>query len=203
MSIKHGILAILSRRPLHGYELKQELEVELGANWSLNFGQIYTTLGRLERDGLIVQSDIVAVDDAPDRKMYANTSAGSEALTKWFLTPVSKLDGLRDEFYAKVILSLTSNISTDEVLQIQRKTELQKLHELTRLKEAADPVIDLAWILQIDLAILYAEATLRWLNMCEARLKKLQELYSSGPVIRTRQQNKLNDEVGKAGRRRS
>ncbi len=186
MSVKYGILAILSRRPFHGYELRQEIETELGVNWSINYGQIYTTLDRLERDGLVIQSDTVAVNDAPDRKLYTITPAGQDELNKWFLNPVTKIDNLRDEFYAKVVLSLTSNVSTEDVLQIQRKAELQKLHELTKLKEESDPAIELPWIMQLDLAILHTEATMRWLNMCEIRLKKLKEIYNQGPSVKVK-----------------
>lgn len=195
MSVKYGILAILSRRPFHGYELKQEIETELGVNWSINYGQIYTTLDRLERDGLVVQSVTVAVSDAPDRKLYTITPAGQDELNKWFLNPITKIDNLRDEFYAKVVLSLTSNISTEDVLQIQRKAELQKLHELTKLKEEADPAIELPWIMQLDLAILHTEATMRWLNLCEVRLKKLKELYQKGLSVKVKDQNKEIDLV--------
>lgn len=186
MSIKHGILAILSRRPFYGYELKQELEAELGANWSVNYGQIYKTLDRLERDNFIIQSDVEVRLDAPDRKVYTITPAGRDELNKWFLSPLTKIDNLRDEFYAKVILSLTSTVSTDDVLQVQRKAELQKLHELTNLKEEADQAIELPWILQLDLAILHTEATLRWFNMCEVRLRKLKELYENGLALKVR-----------------
>lgn len=186
MSVKYGILATLARRPFYGYELKQELEAELGANWSINYGQIYSTLDRLGKTGLVFRSDVVEVADAPDRKLYSITAGGQEELKRWFLSPISKVDGLRDEFYAKVILSLTSNVSTDDVLQIQRKAELQKLHELTKLKQEADLALELPWLLQLDLAILQTEATLRWLNMCEVRLGKLKAAYEDGPSIKVK-----------------
>ncbi|HZD59666.1 MAG TPA: PadR family transcriptional regulator, partial [Anaerolineae bacterium] len=113
MSIKYGILAILARRPFYGYELKQEIETELGANWSVNYGQIYTTLDRLERNSFVILSGTVAVSDAPDRKLYTITPAGRDELNKWFLSPLTKIENLRDEFYAKVILSMTSSIPTE------------------------------------------------------------------------------------------
>ncbi|MBE0447127.1 MAG: PadR family transcriptional regulator [Actinobacteria bacterium] len=198
MSVKYGILAILSRRPFYGYELKQEIEMELGVNWSVNYGQIYTTLDRLERGGFVILSGTVVVSDAPDRKLYTITPAGRDELNKWFLSPLTKIENLRDEFYAKVILSLTSSIPTEDVLQIQRKAELQKLHELTNLKERADQAIELPWILQLDLAILHTEATLRWLNMCEARLRKLKDIYKEGLAVKIRDTNK---DIGAPGNR--
>lgn len=177
MSVKYGVLAILSRHPFYGYELKQELEIELGASWSINYGQIYSTLDRLEKAGSIMMSKILSVPDAPDRKLYTITPLGVEELHKWFLSPITKIEGLRDEFFSKVILSLTSDVSTEDVLQTQRKAELQKLHELTQLKQDADKALELPWILQLDLAILHTEATLQWLNMCEVRLNGLKELH--------------------------
>lgn len=196
MSIKYGILAILSRRPFYGYELKQELETELGVNWSINFGQIYTTLDRLERDMLVVLSDTVTVSDAPDRKLYTITPAGISELNKWFLCPITKIDNFRNELYAKVILSLTSNIPTDDVLQVQRKAELQKLHELTNLKEKADQAIEIPWVLQLDLAILQTEAKLRWLSMCEARLSKLKNIYERDLAVKVKMPGKDSNSVG-------
>ncbi|MCL6471386.1 MAG: PadR family transcriptional regulator [Firmicutes bacterium] len=175
MSVKYGILAALSKKPFHGYDLKQEIEAELGANWSINYGQIYSTLDRLERDGFIVQSGIVTVSNAPERKLYTITPAGQDELNKWFLTPLIKVEGLRDEFYAKLVLSLTSNVSAEDVLKIQRRAELLKLRELIKLKEEADPANELRWIMQLDLAILHTEATMRWLSMCEVRLKNLKQ----------------------------
>ena len=74
MSVKHGILAVLERRSMHGYELRRDLEDELGPAWAVNYGQIYTTLERLVRDGLVVQSETVSTADAPDRKLYTVTT---------------------------------------------------------------------------------------------------------------------------------
>ena len=76
MSVKHGLLAVLDRRSMHGYELRKELVDGLGPEWNVNYGQVYSTLERLVRDGLCVQSETVSVADAPDRKLYTVTPAG-------------------------------------------------------------------------------------------------------------------------------
>jgi DNA-binding PadR family transcriptional regulator len=186
MSVKHGILAILARRPLHGYELRQEIETELGSGWTINFGQIYTTLERLERDGFVVKSDGAPASSVRDRRLYSITLAGQSELNAWFLSPIAEEEQPRDELYAKVLLSLSSPIPTEDVLHAQRKEELRKMQVLTRLKKRADPLIEFPRILQLDRAILQAEGTLRWLNMCEARLKKLRERLSGELVVRTR-----------------
>ncbi len=185
MSVKNGILAIIARRPLHGYELRQELETELGSGWEINFGQIYTTLDRLQRDGFILQSETPG-ESTRERKLYTITTAGKDALNNWFLEPVASGENLRDELYAKLILSLSGPIPTEDVIQAQRKEELRKMHELTELKRQADPLVELPLILQLDQVIIQAEGTLRWLNMCEARLAKLKERLSGELAVKVK-----------------
>jgi DNA-binding PadR family transcriptional regulator len=186
MSVKHGILAIIARHPLHGYELRQELETELGTGWAINFGQIYTTLERLERDGLVIKSDGTAASSIRDRKLYAITPAGQDELNAWFLSPIVGAEKARDELYAKVMLSFSSPIPTLDVIHAQRKEELRKMHDLTQMKRQADPLLELPRILRLDRAILQAEGTLRWLNMCEARLRKLKERLSGELTVRVK-----------------
>ncbi len=186
MSVKHGILAIIARHPLHGYELRQELESELGPGWAVNFGQIYTTLERLERDGLVLKSDAGKEAGPRDRKLYTITPAGQHELKGWFMSPIAGAENLRDELYAKVMLSFSSAVPTTDVIHAQRKEELRKMHELTQTKRQADPLLDLPLILKLDRSIIQAEGTLRWLNMCEARLKKLQERVSGELAVKVK-----------------
>ena len=172
MSVKHGILAVLDRRSMHGYELRRELEGELGPDWAVNYGQIYSTLERLVRDGLVVQSDTVAVSDAPDRKLYTITPAGRTELRQWFLSPVAGAENRRDELFAKIVLGLTSDVDVGEIIQAQRKGELRRIGELTKLKESRDIALDLAEVLQLDMLILRTESTIRWLDTAEAKIAK-------------------------------
>ena len=172
MSVRYGMLAILDRRSMYGYELRNELEAELGDEWSVNYGQVYSTLERLLRDNLVVQSDTVSVDDAPDRKLYTLTPAGRTELRRWFLTPIDGGDIHRSELFAKVILGLTSDVDVDEIIQAQRKSELKRMAALTALKEDRDPSLDLAEVLQLDMFILRSEATSRWLDTAEAKIRK-------------------------------
>src|SRR3954463_5496982 len=92
MSIRQGILAILADGPRHGYQLRVDFEERTGSTWPLNIGQVYTTLSRLERDGMVV-----ALDDAEDQKRYALTDQGRAELQQWFATPVHREDRPRDE----------------------------------------------------------------------------------------------------------
>lgn len=179
MSVRYGILAVLERQSMHGYEVRRELESELGSEWSVNYGQVYSTLERLVRDGLVVQSDTVAVSDAPDRKLYTVTPAGRAALREWFLTPTGEGDGHRDELHAKVMLALTSDVDVNDIIQAQRKCELRRIAELTALKESMDPALDLPEVLQLDLLILRTEAVIRWLEIAESKIARAR---AAGPT---------------------
>jgi len=172
MSVKHGILAVLERRSMHGYDLRRDLEDELGSAWAVNYGQIYTTLERMVRDGLIVQSETVATAEAPDRKLYTITPAGRAELRRWFLTAEDDAGTDRDELHAKIVLGLTGDVDVAHVIQAQRKGQLRRIGLLTERKESLDPDLDLSTLLQVDLEIAKSEAILGWLNHTEARITR-------------------------------
>jgi DNA-binding PadR family transcriptional regulator len=173
MSVKYGILALLNRRSMHGYEMRRELEAELGSQWAVNYGQIYTTLERLVRDGFVVQSETVASADAPDRKLHTVTPAGRTELHRWFLSPTENPDAGRDELHAKILLALTGDIPVNKVIQAERKGQLRRIGQLTEMKEAADPDLELATVLLLDMAIMKTEAVIKWLDTAESRIAKL------------------------------
>lgn len=197
MSVRYGMLALLERRSMHGYELGREIRDELGAEWAVNYGQVYTTLERLVRDGLVVQSDTVEVADAPDRKLYTLTPAGKAELRGWFLTPMESTKARRDGLFAKVLLALTSDVDVEEIIQVQRKRELRRMAELTAAKEQLDAALDVAEVLQLDLHILRAESTVRWLELAEAKIA-----HAAGSVPeRLRVRDSARDDHGVAERR--
>ncbi len=172
MSVKYGLLAVLDRHSMHGYDLRRELEIELGPEWAVNYGQVYSTLERLVRDDLVVQSETVSSGEAPDRKLYTVTPAGRTELRRWFLTPLAGGSSGRDELYAKVVLSLRSDVDVEQVIHAQRKEELRRIGSLTKTKESLDPDLELPAILELDLAILKTEAVIKWLDTAEARIRK-------------------------------
>jgi len=185
MSTRYAIMALLDRRPMYGYELKLEFEMEIGNHWSLNFGQVYLTLESLEKQGL-VKHRVVPGTDAPDKKVFKLSAAGRKKLAEWFKSPVEQTKGLRDEFYVKFMLGLTSPlIEVEEIVLSQKKFVLQKLHEYTNLKRQADHAGELSRVMLLDLALLRAEAEIRWLEMCEARLEKL-KIEKSGMSLEAR-----------------
>ena len=171
MSVRHGLMALLASRPAHGYDLKLRYEASTGGTRWVNGGQIYTTLGRLERDALI-ETTAKAGDDA-EKTVYRLTERGSAEMHEWFETPVGSGDGSRDELLVKVALSFdTPGIDTRTVLRTQRQATLRALQELTARKVQLGADTPLGAQASLDLLIARAEAETRWLELCEARVAR-------------------------------
>ena len=172
MSVRHGLLALLERGARYGYQLRSEFEQATGGTWPLNIGQVYTTLSRLERDGLV---RALPESDGGQRP-YEITSDGHIELTLWFTTPVAQADRPRDELAIKLALALTTpGVDVRAVVQTQRTATVRQLQELTRLK-AGDPAPgDLAWRLVLEAMVFRTEAEVRWLDHCESSLARFAE----------------------------
>jgi DNA-binding PadR family transcriptional regulator len=167
MSVKHGILALLGRGSRYGYQLRLEFEQATGGTWPLNIGQVYTTLSRLERDGLV--RALPAADGG--QRPYELTDAGRTELSHWFTTPISQSDRPRDELAIKLALAITTpGVDVRQVVQSQRGATMRRLQEYTRLKSAEFRAEDLAWRLVLDAMVFQGEAEIRWLDHCEASL---------------------------------
>ncbi|MFI0941100.1 PadR family transcriptional regulator [Streptomyces sp. NPDC021020] len=180
MSIRHGLLALLERGPRYGYQLRTEFESRTGSTWPLNVGQVYTTVARLERDGLVVP----AGEDEAGHALYAITEDGRDELRRWFTTPVDRASPPRDELAIKLAMAVgTPDVDVRAVIQAQRAHTIQAMQDYTRLKAqaleaaAARPGVfdpdDVAWQLVLDQMIFQAEAEARWLDHCETRLVRL------------------------------
>jgi DNA-binding PadR family transcriptional regulator len=169
MSVRYGLLALLAEAPTHGYQLKTAFERRTGGSWALNIGQVYTTLQRLERDGLV---DPVARDG--DRHDYRITENGRAQLEAWFATPVAPGGPPRDELTIKVLLAVAAgDLDVTDVLQRQRNASIAQLQGYTRRKAQADPERDLAFLILLDALIFRTEAEIRWLDACEARIQHM------------------------------
>ncbi|GAA0402153.1 helix-turn-helix transcriptional regulator [Microbispora corallina] len=170
MSIRHGLLALLSRGPRHGYQLRVEFEASTGATWPLNIGQVYTTLSRMERDGLVTPGE----SDDQGRVVYTITAAGLAELARWFGTPVVQSERPRDELVIKLAMAVAAReVDVAEVIRRQRTATMSALQQLTRVKRAAaDGTDGVAQRLVLDSMIFQAEAEQRWLDHCEAVLKE-------------------------------
>jgi len=168
VSVRHSLLALLSGGAMHGYGLKTEFEAATGEVWPLNVGQVYTTLGRLERDGLVT-----AETEDEGQKVYEITAAGRDELRQWFETPVPREVIPRQELAIKLVFALRSGLAdVTAVVQQQRLATMRALQDITRLKAAAEASGDLAGLLMLDGLVFQAEAEARWLDMCEARLAR-------------------------------
>jgi DNA-binding PadR family transcriptional regulator len=178
MSVKHGLLALLRRGPRYGYQLRAEFEQTTGGTWPLNIGQVYTTLSRLERDGLV--RALPAADGG--QRPFELTDAGLTELSQWFTTPIKQGDRPRDELAIKLALAITTpGVDVRGVVQAQRGATMRLLQEYTRLKSRPAEQSDLAWRLVLDAMVFQGEAEIRWLDHCESSLVR----YRSGEPVPT------------------
>ncbi len=171
MSVRNALLGLLAQRPRHGYELHTAFEAVVGGeqNWDVKPAQVYTTLARLEKDGLVAEESIEQ-GAGPEKRIFAITALGRTTLADWFNSGV-ELEHQRDEFFVKLMLSLSDGSANPrKVIQTQRTRLFQDLHNLTAQRNRADPKTELAQMLLYDKAIMHLEADLRWLDMIEARL---------------------------------
>lgn len=173
MSVRHALLALLSEGPKYGLQLRQEFEARTGEVWPLNVGQVYTTLQRLERDGLVASDE---AEEGP-QKSYEITRTGGKELRAWLVTPS---DGAppRDELVIKVMVALAvPGVDVPDLVQVHRRHHVEMMQRYTRLKQdAADD--ELALALVVDAEIFRIDATIRWLDSVDTRLRR----FPSGPI---------------------
>ena len=154
---------------MYGYQLRTAFEESTGSTSPLNIGQVYSTLSRLERDGL-VQS---LPESEGGQRPYEITEAGRADLAAWFTTPISRTDRPRDELAIKLALALTiPGIDIQRVVQVQRTATMRALQEFTRLQSRDAKPSDRPWLLVLDAMIFQTEAEIRWLDHCEASLTR-------------------------------
>jgi DNA-binding PadR family transcriptional regulator len=171
MSVRQSLLAILDQGPCYGYQLRMEFDRRTGSTWPLNVGQIYNTVDRLERDGLVEKGE----PDEHGHIYFEITDAGRAEVRSWLSSPVERSSGTRDELAIKVAVAATlPGVDVTDVIQTQRRASLTQLQALQRTKYAgADPdgPQELAWSLVVDSMIFAAEAEVRWLDHTEQRLR--------------------------------
>ena len=170
MSIGKTFLGLLETGPSHGYDLKRAYDERFGQDRPLAYGQVYATLSRLLKGGLITV-DGVEPGSGPERKRYAITDAGVADIDAWLAQPEKPEPYLQSTLYAKVVLALLTGRSADAVLDTQRSEHLVLMRGLTRRKAGGD----LADQLICDHALFHLEADLRWLELTAARLDGLAE----------------------------
>ena len=169
MSVPHALLALLSEGPKYGLRLQNEFQSRTGEVWPLNVGQVYTTLQRLERDGL-VETD---AEGERSQKRYRITSAGVEELTGWLRTPPDLVPPPRAELVIKVLVALqVPGIDVHEILQVHRRHAIEVMQRYTQVKAAAAED-DVPLALVADAELFRLEAIVRWLDAADVRLKRL------------------------------
>ncbi|OUC94888.1 PadR family transcriptional regulator [Streptosporangium minutum] len=167
MSVGFALLGLLESGPRHGYDLKRSYDERFGQGRALHYGQVYATLARLLKNGLVeVESE---PGGGPDRKRYAITSAGVTDVASWLTQPEKPEPYLQSTLYTKVVLALLTGRDAADLLDTQRTEHLRLMRELTRRKSVGD----LADQLICDHALFHLEADLRWLELTAARLDQL------------------------------
>ncbi|MFI5522896.1 PadR family transcriptional regulator [Streptomyces platensis] len=170
MSIGHTLLGLLESGPRHGYDLKRAFDERFGQDRPLHYGQVYSTMSRLLKNGL-VEVDAVEAGAGPERKRYAITDAGVTDVAQWLARPEKPEPYLQSTLYTKIVLALMTGRNAAELLDGQRAEHLRLMRGLTERKRTGD----LADQLICDHALFHLEADLRWLELTAARLDKLAE----------------------------
>jgi DNA-binding PadR family transcriptional regulator len=168
VSVRHALLALLSEGPKYGLQLRQEFEARTGEVWPLNIGQVYSTLQRLERDGLVVSDG--AADDGP-QKGFRITAGGERELAAWLLTPPDLSLPPRDELVIKILVAWqVPGADVHEVIQAHRRYLVELMQQWTRLKEA-QAQSDLGFGLAVDAELFRLDSVLRWLDTADGRFR--------------------------------
>ncbi|MEU7054613.1 helix-turn-helix transcriptional regulator [Streptomyces sp. NPDC046197] len=175
MSLCHGLLALLEDGPRYGSRLRTEFGARTGTDRPPAIGRVCATLGRLERDGMVVREGV----DPAGRVLYALTRAGRAELRDWYARPVRRAGPPRDELTVKLVLAVQApGVDVREVVEAQRQYLSGALQDYVRQRAevlARSPVRpgELARLLLLEQLICHAEAEIRWLDHCEARLLRL------------------------------
>ncbi|SDP14851.1 Transcriptional regulator PadR-like family protein [Nakamurella panacisegetis] len=170
MSVSKALLGLLEVGPSHGYDLKRAHDDLFSPGRPLAYGQVYSTLARLLKNGLVTVEGHEA-GDGPDRKRYAITDSGITDVDTWLATPESPQEYLQNTLYTKVVLALMSHRSAGQILDQQRQEHLRTMREFNRRKQSGD----LADQLICDHALFHLEADLKWLDVTASRLDELTE----------------------------
>jgi DNA-binding PadR family transcriptional regulator len=184
VSVRYALLALLSEGPTYGFQLREEFEARTGEVWPLNIGQVYTTLQRLERDGLVESDDAGA--ERP-QKRFRITAAGREELAGWLRTPPDMTSPPRDELVMKILVALrVPGTDVPEVIQVHRRHLIELMQQWTRIKEAAAES-DIGLALAVDAERFRLDAVIRWLDSADGRVKRAAPRQpETGPMVKLR-----------------
>jgi len=169
VSVRHALLALLSDGPKYGMQLRDEYEGATGDVWPLNVGQVYTTLQRLERDGL-VESDDAGADER--QKAFRITVNGQTELVDWLQTPPGPSSPPRDELVTKVLVALrVPGVDVHSVIQAHRRQVVELMQQWTRFK-GDETEFDLPFALVVDAELTRLAAVAQWLDLADEHVKR-------------------------------
>jgi len=186
VSVRHALLALLSDGPKYGMQLRDEYEEATGDVWPLNVGQVYTTLQRLERDGLVESDNDAAADER--QKAFRITSEGATELVDWLRTPPGPTAPPRDELVTKVLVALrVPEVDVHDVIQAHRRQVVELMQQWTRFKEN-ETEFDLPFALVVDAELTRLAAVTQWLDLADAHVKRAGQkpVASPAPKLRRR-----------------
>jgi DNA-binding PadR family transcriptional regulator len=183
MTVRHALLALLTEGPKYGLKLREEFEARTGEVWPLNVGQVYTTLQRLERDGLIASDS--SESETTQQRGFRITEEGRREVSTWLSTPPAVVPP-RDELVIKVLVALdVPGVDVAKVLQSHRRRLVELMQTYTRLKE--DALDDVRVALVVDAELFRLDALIRWLDSADARVRAV----AGGPRATERAQGAL------------
>lgn len=165
-----ALLGLLGTEPSYGYDLKHDYDRWFGSEKPLAFGQVYATLARLVKHGLIE----LLGDEAgggPERKRYDITLSGRDKVHEWLFTPNTPSETMQSNLFAKTVVAILLGQDAARLLEVQRVEHMRRMRELTKQKQGAN----FATVLLCDHALFHIEADLRWMALTSARLKELTE----------------------------
>jgi DNA-binding PadR family transcriptional regulator len=162
VSFRYAILGVLTQESLHGYEIKSRFETLLGSTWEVNIGQVYGTLRRLERDGLI---EPIGERGERGKLAYQATEAGRRQLEQWLREPETEPQYLHEALFVKLLLlPRLAKGQLAPLIARQRRVYLQRLRDLAALERQARQEGRSDLVLLIKGATLHTEADLKWMG---------------------------------------
>lgn len=168
MSVQHALLGFMEAAPRHGYDLKRSYDAHFAEMRPIRFGQIYATLSRLERDGLVELAETTP-GQGPDRKTYAITADGVTDLENWYDEPEPSQSPIDSTLFLKVTLALLSGRDAAQIINAQHSQHTERMRQLTKAKSDADEHERAL----LDYALFHLEADLRWMDHTAQRLGEL------------------------------
>ncbi|MBP2032107.1 DNA-binding PadR family transcriptional regulator [Clostridium algifaecis] len=169
MSTEHAILGLLNQRPMHGYEIKKEFEKSVSYIWSINIGQLYTLLKKMEKENKIVKK-VVPQENKPDKLVYKIADKGRITLQKWLSEPVV-MRQTKDEFYLKMMF-LTQTKKEDAKKYIDKQVDIieKQLNEFNKIKSTNKDSKNNFMGVLLEASIMHFQVDIQWLNLYKERM---------------------------------